>query len=604
MRCAGEATSPKGSSTESACQPPPLPPTHGAHGGPRVKMQVIMPYTRESFTEAEQDKFRAAFARQASVGCKCELGKEKVDITGIVETTVTPGTRRRLHTMRIAVDVTMWIPTLESAKLLVESEQLSLEKLNVQFAQEGLQPIAEVSSRPVLTTGEDAAASSPVATIVVVLVTILVLACSAYLLARRRSFKIVDADAGDGGLSGESRAEEGGDPALQQLKRRISSSVARLSAQFSLPQRHQLSPAQWALPAAKQDATSGNQTVTINDADTEAEDLIAQIKSAAQDLGFHVQDGAKDQVKYDAEKLVMGMPPDAGRGIAPFLNYQGGPRALYTQMGRGLDAINEEISKHGSEEEKECRDYILYNEAGKSEKKFQQNWKRDCDPRTGKVLACRQVDVDCEVQDIDDSTPRVREKRGMRFADFVKSDIARFCELEEAEVFALRYYTTAGFQGINWPLRDPERRAQKKPHKFSVLVCVLSEAIKKLRAHAADAPDAQMPKSLFRGMSNRQIFDEFMLKGGTELAPMSSTADLKIALDYSHGPSGTISTLLWLRTESFMDRGVSLEWVSAFPFELEFLYPPLSYLKPIHKEPIILRIGSSIFQIVEVKINM
>ena len=167
-----------------------------------------------------------------------------------------------------------------------------------------------------------------------------------------------------------------------------------------------------------------------------------------------------------------------------------------------------------------------------------------------------------------------------------------------------RFYTTAGFQSINWPLRDLERRQEKKPHKFAVLVFVLAEAIKKLRAHAADAKDAQVPKSLYRGMSNRQIFDTFMEAGGTELAPMSTTAELNIALDYSHGPSGTINTLLWLRTENFMDRGVDLEWVSAFPFEKEYLYPPLSYLKPTQKEPIVLKIGTSTYQIVEVIVSM
>jgi hypothetical protein len=41
-------------------------------------------------------------------------------------------------------------------------------------------------------------------------------------------------------------------------------------------------------------------------------------------------------------------------------------------------------------------------------------------------------------------------KRGMRLSDFMNHPIARFCELTEAETFALRFYTTAGFKGINW----------------------------------------------------------------------------------------------------------------------------------------------------------
>ena len=44
----------------------------------------------------------------------------------------------------------------------------------------------------------------------------------------------------------------------------------------------------------------------------------------------------------------MGLPPDAGRGINPFLNYRGGEEALLTQAGRGLAAIKEEIEKNGT----------------------------------------------------------------------------------------------------------------------------------------------------------------------------------------------------------------------------------------------------------------
>ena len=173
-------------------------------------------------------------------------------------------------------------------------------------------------------------------------------------------------------------------------------------------------------------------------ADTEIQGLIAQIQAAANRLGLQVRE-AVDQVKYDAKELVMGLPPDAGRGIGPFLNYPGGTQALYTQVGRGLDAINEEIDRNGSEVDKECRDYILYQEAGNSDRTFQQLWKRDCDPKTGEVLPCRQVDADCELYDAD-GTPRT--KRGMIFSDFVNCEIAQFCELTEAEVFALVSHIT------------------------------------------------------------------------------------------------------------------------------------------------------------------
>ena len=44
------------------------------------------------------------------------------------------------------------------------------------------------------------------------------------------------------------------------------------------------------------------------------------------------------QVKFEADELEMGLPPDAGRGIGPFLNFDGGEQALYSQVGEGLPA--------------------------------------------------------------------------------------------------------------------------------------------------------------------------------------------------------------------------------------------------------------------------
>ena len=69
-----------------------------------------------------------------------------------------------------------------------------------------------------------------------------------------------------------------------------------------------------------------------------------------------------------------------------------------------------------------------------------------------------------------------------------------------------------------------------------------------------------------------------------QVAPMSTTRSLATALAYS-SPSKSptlsptarapISLLIRLRTCSFMERGASLEWLSAFPAEQEVLFPPL-----------------------------
>ena len=71
--------------------------------------------------------------------------------------------------------------------------------------------------------------------------------------------------------------------------------------------------------------------------DAVMETLIAKVKVAAAVLGYDVRDLA-DQLsmldKFTADKLIMGIPPDAGRGILPFLNYGSGEQALYSQVAR------------------------------------------------------------------------------------------------------------------------------------------------------------------------------------------------------------------------------------------------------------------------------
>ena len=175
--------------------------------------------------------------------------------------------------------------------------------------------------------------------------------------------------------------------------------------------------------------------------DPEEEAIISQIKAAAAVAGLGVNDQF-DIDKFAADKLIMGLPPDAGLGVANFLNHPQGQEGLFSEMGNGLPALLEEIEKNGTAEEKNCAEYVATEDAGGDppDIRFQNGWKRDCDPFTGKVLESRLVD--------DPSSPG--GKRGMRFADFMLHPIVLLCQLTEAEVFALRFYTTAGFKGINW----------------------------------------------------------------------------------------------------------------------------------------------------------
>ena len=58
---------------------------------------------------------------------------------------------------------------------------------------------------------------------------------------------------------------------------------------------------------------------------------------------------------------------------------------------------------------------------------------------------------------------------------------------------------------------------------------------------------------------------------------MSTTSDLTVAMRYSLSSN---SVLLRLVTDAFISRGPDISFLSAFPVEAEYLFPPLTYLQP------------------------
>ena len=109
---------------------------------------------------------------------------------------------------------------------------------------------------------------------------------------------------------------------------------------------------------------------------------------------------------------------------------------------------------------------------------------------------------------------------------------------------ALRFYTTAAFRTINNGLRDQGRYKAKRPHPFPVTVKVIQDALLKLRAVASESEQANTELTLYRGMKDMKVLDSFLqdgkAKGGTELAPMSTTSSLKVAMQYSASESSLL----------------------------------------------------------------
>ena len=98
---------------------------------------------------------------------------------------------------------------------------------------------------------------------------------------------------------------------------------------------------------------------------------------------------------------------------------------------------------------------------------------------------------------------------------------------------------------------------------------------------------------LWRGMKDMSLSERFLREGGTELACMSTTDDVQTALEYAgvhvakkaQGKDEAAAVqwplIMKVQVPDFMSSGADISWLSAFPDEKEYLYPPLTFLRVV-----------------------
>jgi len=105
---------------------------------------------------------------------------------------------------------------------------------------------------------------------------------------------------------------------------------------------------------------------------------------------------------------------------------------------------------------------------------------------------------------------------------------------------------------------------------------MLTEGIKKLRAVEAqrDPVGYNAPMELWRGMADMEVDEQgpFLSEGGTEMAVMSTTCDKEVAISYSRTGSGQNPLVFKYKTLG-LSRGVSIQFLSFYPKEVEYVYP-------------------------------
>ena len=81
---------------------------------------------------------------------------------------------------------------------------------------------------------------------------------------------------------------------------------------------------------------------------------------------------------------------------------------------------------------------------------------------------------------------------------------------------------------------------------------------------------------------------------------MSTTSDLKVALAYAKGTKTALLFRMRLDANQFLQKGVDISSLSAFPHEREFLYPPLTFLNPVG-EPIVIETLDVTYKVIDVQ---
>lgn len=265
-------------------------------------------------------------------------------------------------------------------------------------------------------------------------------------------------------------------------------------------------------------------------------------------------------------KIELGKPVQAALGLADLMGHttMSIMQLINAHGGDGVRAIKQEIADHGSDDDKMNLRCLLDG-----------------------------TYVNPPHEDGTDPTPLEIAARSQTIETLMTMHQVTTAKLEAAHVLALRLYTTTSHKSINAPLRDTG-----STHPLAATTYYISEGLKKLRAVEASSPDANTPKTFWRGLKNREIGSEFISKGGCEFGCMSTSAFKNVAVEFA---LSTVPFLFQIETKDFLQRGADISFLSVYPDEQEMLYPPLMFLRSLRTAPTIEKIDGYHVQIVVVE---
>jgi hypothetical protein len=251
-----------------------------------------------------------------------------------------------------------------------------------------------------------------------------------------------------------------------------------------------------------------------------------------------------DKFAASASTMVVGQPEEAAIGVAHALGLESAELAVLQDPDSAVRAIKQEFEalRNGDAAAQQALAEFEYICGGKAVEGKHPTMGADSRWDTG--------------------------HEGMDLAAFVDQQEAKDATLAAAHVLALRAYTSSAHQFINSPSRK-----RTKPHPFRATVYYINQALGKLRSRKNQGS----VRSLWRGMRDMRVAPGFAHDGGSELACMSTTTSREVAMSFAQSDNPLIFEI---RVPSYMNCGGSISWLSVYPAEEEYLYPPFTYLQP------------------------
>ena len=271
-----------------------------------------------------------------------------------------------------------------------------------------------------------------------------------------------------------------------------------------------------------------------DDAEAAAIALILRLASGDQAAAPAADASVLDKYVAAEGQMRMGKPVDATRGIQVLMGLT--DQALSDLYADPVKAIQKEFADSGGDDDKENLRCVL------------------------------------------GGIQRAGWTEGLSLEALVAHPHAQTAKLKEHHVLALRLYTTTSYCRVNDPLRCvPPLR----PHPFAATTFFIDQAIKLMRAVAASLPDAHETRVFWRGMKDLGLTMEFLQKGGTEFACLSTSASKDVAVNFA---VSALPLVFKFETTDFTSRGADISFLSVYPGEQEALYPPLTYLRSVKAE--------------------